>query len=81
MPARRHRSRAPRGEAGEPECASIPGGHDAGEAEAPLDPPTPREGDLDELLVRAQRVSADYPGDAKIAELAALVGKAASLAD
>ncbi len=38
-----------------------------------------READLGDLLRRAQAVSAEFPGDARVAELAGLVGKAASL--
>jgi Ca-activated chloride channel family protein len=38
-----------------------------------------KEGDLDGLFRRAQKVSAEYPGDVRVAELATLVGKAAAL--
>lgn len=39
-----------------------------------------KDGDLDDLFRRAQKISAeDYPGDLRVAELAALVGRAASL--
>lgn len=38
-----------------------------------------REGDLDDLFRRAQKLSAEYPGDLRVAELATLVGKAAAL--
>jgi len=37
-----------------------------------------KEGDLDGLFRRAQAVSAEYPGDLRVAELATLVGKAAA---
>jgi Ca-activated chloride channel family protein len=38
-----------------------------------------KDGDLDALFRRAQAVSADYPGDLRVAELATLIGKAAAL--
>lgn len=39
-----------------------------------------RQGDLDDLFRRTQSLSAELAGDVRVAELAALVGKAASLA-
>ncbi|MCB1057017.1 MAG: von Willebrand factor type A domain-containing protein, partial [Acidobacteria bacterium] len=38
-------------------------------------------GDLHEVFRRAQQVSAEYPGDVRVAEFAALVGRAAELVD
>ena len=38
-----------------------------------------RQGSLQDLLARAQTVSAEFSGDADVAELAALVGRAARL--
>jgi Ca-activated chloride channel homolog len=40
-----------------------------------------KDGDLDDLFRRAQALSAEYRGDLRVAELAALVGKAAALRD
>jgi len=40
-----------------------------------------KDSDLDALFRRAQAVSADFPGDLRVAELATLVGKAAALAE
>ncbi len=38
-----------------------------------------REGDLDELFKRAQKLAAEYPGDVRVSELATLIGKAAAM--
>lgn len=40
-----------------------------------------KNGDLREVFRRAQQVSAEFPGDTKVAELAALIGRAAELAE
>ena len=40
-----------------------------------------KEGDLRTLLEHAQEVSADYRGDVDVAELVALIGKAARLTE
>jgi hypothetical protein len=38
-----------------------------------------KKGDLEDLFRRAQRVSADFPGDKDVAELVDLIGKAARI--
>lgn len=38
-----------------------------------------KDGDLDDLFRRAQRVAADRPGDVRVAELAAMVGRLAKM--
>ena len=38
-----------------------------------------RQGDLEDVLTRAQRLSPEYAGDAEVAELVSLIGKAARL--
>jgi Ca-activated chloride channel family protein len=38
-----------------------------------------KDGDLDALFRRAQRVAADFPGDVRVAELAAMIGRLAEM--
>ena len=38
-----------------------------------------REGDLEEVFRRAQKVSAEFPGDREVADFVSLVGRAADL--